>query len=183
MHAELVAAQPVGTAHTVDRATEPLSQTREQLVSGQMPESVVVRLEAVEVEKQEHGATGNIHVLLECRAQIGGEPTAVAQAGERVGHGLLADRVVGDDLARRQLGLADQLGHQGDLVLLERPTGANQPQRAGDLAGRGDDAHRDAQPPNAGLPDLNRSHVAPAAAVFILERVEPALDADRQVHR
>src|SRR5204863_10051117 len=72
VHAELVAAEPVGAAGSVDRATQPLSQTREQLVSGRMTECVVVRLEAVEVEKQEQGAIGNIRVLLECRAQIGG---------------------------------------------------------------------------------------------------------------
>ncbi len=127
MSAELIAAESVRTADPVDRATEPPTQPSQQLVSRQVAERVVVGLEAVEVEQQEQGGIGELRVPLERRPEIGGEPAAIAQPRERVGHGLLADRVVGDDLGGRQLGLAGQLGHQGDLVLLEGAAGANQP--------------------------------------------------------
>ena len=53
--AELVAAQPIGPPVALDAAVERLAQAREQRVAGEVAEGVVVALEAVEVEEQEHG--------------------------------------------------------------------------------------------------------------------------------
>ena len=53
--AELVAPQAIGAPVALDAAVERLAQAREQRVAGEMAEGVVVALEAVEVEEQEHG--------------------------------------------------------------------------------------------------------------------------------
>ena len=51
--AELIAAESIRLPHSVHRSLQPASETREQLVAGQVAERVVVVLEAVEVEQQE----------------------------------------------------------------------------------------------------------------------------------
>ena len=53
--AELVAAEAIGTPVALDAAVERLPEAREERVAGEMAEGVVVALEAVEVEEQEHG--------------------------------------------------------------------------------------------------------------------------------
>ena len=57
-HAELVAPETIGPAMGPDAALECLAQAREQRVAGEVAEGVVVVLEAIEVEEQQHRRVG-----------------------------------------------------------------------------------------------------------------------------
>ena len=75
-------------------------------------------------------------------AQVGAEPAAVAEAGERVRHRLLAHGLVGEDLRGGLAGLPDQLRQQVELGRVEGPAVADDLQGAGHRLGIDSDGHR-----------------------------------------
>ena len=82
-HAELVAAEPVRL--TVGRRSlrELRCETREQGVAGGMPERVVVVLEPVQVEDDQHVRHGGLRER-ERLLEVGGQLAAVAEPRERI---------------------------------------------------------------------------------------------------
>ena len=80
-HAELVAAEAIGAPVGLNAALECLAQAREQRVAGKVAEGVVVVLEAVEVEEQEHRRVGWAD---RAGAEVGHELATVGQAGQAV---------------------------------------------------------------------------------------------------
>jgi hypothetical protein len=85
--AELVAAEAVGGSRRASDAVEPARQPHEQGVAGGVTEGVVVALEAVEVEHEEHARARPP------LGQVRLELPPVGQAAESVGLGLLPARL------------------------------------------------------------------------------------------
>ena len=74
-----------------DAVAEARPEPGEQRVTRRVAEAVVVRLEAVEVEEQQQVRIGRRRDL-EHLFEIAHQRTPVAEAGERIGHRLLARR-------------------------------------------------------------------------------------------
>jgi len=92
--AELVAAEPEGDAAPVDRVVQLAPEAAQQEIALEVPEEVVVDLEAVEVEEHEQmTAVGGLELLH--------EPPPVRQAGE----GVVVGKVL--ELSLEPLALAD----------------------------------------------------------------------------
>ena len=87
--AELVAAHPVRAPAPGQQLAEPRAESLQQLVAGQVPERVVVVLEAIEIEEREHQRPLRIE-FVEMRGQVGRQLAAVAQAGQSVRRRLTA---------------------------------------------------------------------------------------------
>ena len=94
---ELIAAEAVGAALHLHRRGQLGAQPGQQRVAGGVPERVVVVLEAVEVEQQEHARCARPRVC-QVAAEVGRQLAAVAELRQRVRHRLLAQRLVGDDV-------------------------------------------------------------------------------------
>ena len=80
-----------------------------------------------------------------------GHLAAVAQAGQRVGDRLLAQRVVAEDVGRRRAALGHELGQQRDLVVLERARAAREAPRAPCRPSGAGDAERQRERPAGGV--------------------------------
>ena len=138
--AELVAAEAIRTPVALDTAVERLPEAREERVAGEMAEGVVVALEAVEVEEQEHGGVRG--PAGRATLEVDHEPAPVGQAGQAVagrGRLQLAPRgAQGDDRKRHE--------HQGDRQDRERRRSDVAEQAGSGVAG---DGHED---PVVGVP-------------------------------
>ena len=80
-HAELVAPETIGPPMGPDAALERLAQAREQRVAREVAEGVVVVLEAIEVEEEQHRRVGGPG---RAGLEVGHELAAVGQAGQAV---------------------------------------------------------------------------------------------------
>ena len=96
-HGELVAAQPGDGVARTERPAQPARDGLEELVAGLVPEGVVDRLEAVEVEEQHRAApTAAAPARAPQRPREAvEEERAVRQAGERVVQHVVAEAVDG----------------------------------------------------------------------------------------
>ena len=134
--AELVAAQPVGLAVGRDRSGQLGSEAGEQGVAGGMAEGVVVALEAVEVEEHQQARSPLGRGREPCRPgrrpSCGGCP--VRSAGRVIACSRSAwwPRMS----AAASAALADELGQQRDLVVLEGSRAAREGDGAAEAVGR-----------------------------------------------
>ena len=115
---ELVAAEPGGEARLRQRPAQPVGELAQERVAGLMPELVVDRLEAVEVEEEERGAGGQ-GALGGALAQAAPQHRPVRQAGQGVVMGEPVDLLLGPALARHVLE-GDDEGPARDLPPHER---------------------------------------------------------------
>ena len=128
-HGELVAAEAGGGVRAPQAVRDPARHLDQHLVPGQVAETVVDRLEAVEVEEQ-HGDVGALAVgaherLLEPVEEEG----AVGKPGERVAERLphLVGGLRGAERERRLGGVAlEQLAVRGAVAPLRVPRGDEQ---------------------------------------------------------
>ena len=88
-HAELVAAHPERAADALHRAGQAAAEVLDQHVAGDVPEDVVVGLEAVEVEQREPPRAARLG-LLQRVGERAHQRAPVAEAGEAVGQRLVA---------------------------------------------------------------------------------------------
>ena len=126
--AELVASHAVRGGVRADRRLEAGGHALQEGVTRRVAEVVVVALESVEVEQDEHERLGI--VIVKAIAQGGGEGSAIAQPRERIGErlarGAAQHRLVGaeghheaeQDAEQRPAGQRDgREGHVGDRAL------------------------------------------------------------------
>ena len=106
--AELVAAHPVGPAVADDRRREPAAEAVQERVAGRVAEGVVVALEAVEVAQHEDVGLAAV----EPRLEVGEQPAAVAEAGQRVGDRLVAHGLEDAEVLAERRDHADDHGEQ-----------------------------------------------------------------------
>ena len=85
-HAELVAAEPVRLSPVGKPGLEPRTEPREQRVARRMPEAVVIRLEAVQVEQHQH----RLRLGLDRLVEIADQRAPVPEPGQQVGLRLVA---------------------------------------------------------------------------------------------
>ena len=95
--AELVAAHPERAAAAGQVGREVAAEADEQRVAGGVAEGVVVVLEAVEVEQDEHERVGVVG-LGQHALEVAGQRAAVAEPGQRVRHRLVARRAQDRDV-------------------------------------------------------------------------------------
>jgi hypothetical protein len=156
--AELVAAQAVGLAVTVDRQRQCGSEPPQQSVAGGVPVTVVVALESVQVEEHERGRPP---VAADRYPEVVHQPPPVAEAGQGVRHGLVGllpehSRVLEVGERRTRADGEQRAGREADLQLGQRTRGRGHEQPERDEAEEDRD-HDRGHAQDRAAPDARRS--------------------------
>ena len=114
---QLLAAEPVGHVLAAQAAADRGGDRPQRLVAGEVPELVVVDLEAVDVAQRERERVAACLVAGLEAGQLVGERAAVAHAGQRVATGVLLEPLV----EPRELGLAVGQARQRQPLAVEHP--------------------------------------------------------------